>query len=115
VISHVVLFRPKPDLSRADQDALLAAFTHAIEDIPDVRAVRSGHRIRHGAGYEQPAADFADVLVIIDFDDLAGLQAYLRHPAHVELGARFNQSLASGVVLDFEVGNGLDAMPRTNA
>jgi len=109
VISHVVLFRPKPDLSRADRDALVAAFTRAIQEIPTVRGVRSGRRTLHGAGYEQPA-DFADVLVAIDFDDLTGLQTYLRHPAHEELGARFNQSMASGVVLDFEVGNLLDGL-----
>ena len=109
MISHVVLFRPKPDLSDADRHALIAAFRRAIQEIPTVRAVRSGRRTRHGAGYEQPA-DFAEVLVVIDFDDLAGLQTYLRHPAHEELGARFNQSMASGVVLDFEVGNSLEAI-----
>jgi hypothetical protein len=48
--------------------------------------------------------DTADYLVVIDFDDLAGLQAYLRHPAHEELGARFNQSLSSALIYDFEVG-----------
>jgi hypothetical protein len=109
VISHVVLFRPKPDLSHGDRDALVVAFTRAIQEIPTVRAVRSGRRTLHGAGYEQPT-DFADVLVVIDFDDLAGLQTYLRHPAHEELGARFNQSMASGLVLDFEVGKDLEAI-----
>jgi hypothetical protein len=43
-------------------------------------------------------------VALVDFDDLAGLQAYLRHPAHEELGARFGQSLRSAVVFDFEVG-----------
>src|SRR3954470_4283774 len=88
VISHVVLFRPKPDLPQPDRDGLLAAFTRAVHEIPDVRAVRVGRRVLHGAGYEQSAPDVADFLIVIDFDDLAGLQAYLRHPAHVELGAR---------------------------
>ena len=109
MISHVVLFRPKPDLPSAERDALLTAFTRAIQEIPTVRGVRSGRRTLHGAGYERPV-DFADVLVVIDFDDLAGLQTYLRHPAHEELGARFNQSMESGVVLDFEVGKDLEAI-----
>jgi len=43
-------------------------------------------------------------LIVIDFDDLDGLQTYLRHPAHEELGARFNQLLSSALIDDFEVG-----------
>ena len=104
MISHVVLFRPKPDLSTADRDALIAAFERAMRDIPDVRGVRVGRRVLHGAGYEQAAPDIADFLIVIDFDDFPGLQAYLRHPAHVELGARFGQAFSSGMVYDFEAG-----------
>jgi hypothetical protein len=40
----------------------------------------------------------------IDFDNLDGLQAYLRHPAHEELGKRFGQSLEAAMVYDFEMG-----------
>ena len=104
MVSHVVLFKPRPDLTEDERRALAAAFERAIREIPSVRNVRFGTRVRHGAGYEQTSPDAADYLVVIDFDDLAGLQAYLRHPAHEELGARFGQSLGSGFVYDFEVG-----------
>jgi hypothetical protein len=66
--------------------------------------VRAGRRITHGAGYESSAPDAADFMVSIGFDDLAGLQAYLHHPAHEELAARFYQSLRSALVYDFEAG-----------
>jgi hypothetical protein len=46
---------------------------------------------------------------MIDFDDLAGLQTYLQHPAHTQLGARFGGSLSAAFVYDFEVG-GMDAL-----
>jgi hypothetical protein len=36
--------------------------------------------------------------------EIGGLQTDLRHPAHRELGARFNQSLSSAWVDDFEGG-----------
>ena len=101
MISHVVLFRPKSDLSNADRDGLASAFERAVREIPTVRTVRVGRRVTHGAGYEQQAPDIIDFLVEIDFDDLDGLQAYLRHPAHVELGERFNQAFSSGLVYDF--------------
>ena len=58
----------------------------------------------HGARYEKHAADSADYLVIVDFDDPASLQTYLRHPAHEQLGARFGQSVISALVYDYEVG-----------
>ncbi len=109
MIAHIVLFRPKSDLSAADRQALIDAFRRAMREIPDVRGVRVGRRITIGAGYEQ-SAPLGDFLIVIDFDDIAGLQAYLRHPAHEELGARFNQAFDSGVVYDFEVGTDLDVI-----
>jgi hypothetical protein len=109
MISHVVLMKPRADLSRAEQKGLVEAFQRAVRDIPTVRNSRVGQRVIHGAGYEQQAPDTADYLIVMDFDDLAGLQAYLDHPAHHELGARFNQSLASALVYDFEIG-GIDGL-----
>ena len=103
MISHIVLMKPRADLSPADRLALVDAFERAIRDIRTVRAVRIGRRVRHGAGYEQAMPDTADYLIVIDFDDVAGLQTYLRHPAHEALGARFNQSLSSALVYDYEV------------
>jgi len=104
MVAHVVLMKPRADLSAGDRQAFIGAFRRAIRQIPSVRGVRVGRRVRHGAGYEAAASDTADYLAVIDFDDLAGLQTYLRHPAHDELGARFGQSLSSALVYDFEVG-----------
>ena len=104
MLTHLVLMVPRPDLTPAERGALIDAFERAIREIESVRDVRVGRRVVHGAGYEASAPDIAEYVAIIDFDDLAGLQAYLRHPAHGELGARFGQSLRSAVVYDFEVG-----------
>ena len=104
MIAHLVLFRPKPDLSKEDRRALVNAFERAVRDIPSVRAVRVGRRVIHGAGYEQSMPDTGEFLIVIDFDDVEGLQAYLRHPVHEELGVRFYQSLSSTLVYDFEAG-----------
>ena len=107
-VSHIVLMKPRPDLSFADREAFVAAFERAAREIPSIRGVRVGRRITHGASYETDA-DAAEFVAVIDFDDLAGLQAYLRHPAHDELGARFGVSLSWASVLDFEVG-GIEAL-----
>jgi hypothetical protein len=105
VITHVVLVKPRADLSLAAREALVAAFEEAVREIPAVRGVRMGRRTTHGAIYEQTAPDAADFLILLDFDDLTGLDAYLRHPAHEALSAQFNRSLESGWVYDFEMGD----------
>ena len=109
VVTHVVLMKPRSDLSEADRDAFITAFERAVREIPSIRAVRIGRRVTHGAGYEAFARDAADYVALIDFDDVDGLQAYLRHPAHGEIGARFGVSLSSALVVDFEVG-GIEAL-----
>ena len=103
MVSHLVLMKPRPDLSPADREGFIGAFERALRQIPTVRAVRIGKRMTHGASYESSAPDL-DYLATIDFDDLDGLQTYLRHPAHADLGARFGQALSGALVYDFEVG-----------
>jgi hypothetical protein len=104
VVTHLVLFKPRPDLSATDRQDFIAAFERAVRDIPAVRGVRVGARVRVGAGYEGTMPDTADIFAAIDFDDLAGLRTYLDHPRHRQLGELFWASLASTLVYDFEVG-----------
>lgn len=111
MISHVVLMKPRPDLTSAERQAFVAAFERAIREISTVRDVRVGKRVTHGAGYETGVPDAADYIAVIDFDDLEGLQTYLRHPAHEELGARFYESLSSALVYDFEAG-GMEVLEK---
>lgn len=104
MIAHVVLMNPRADLSPADRQAFLDAFNRALREIPSVRGVRVGRRVRVGANYESLSPDAGDYIAVIDFDDMAGLQAYLQHPAHQDLGARFYQTLRSAIVCDYDVG-----------
>lgn len=105
MIAHVVLMKPRSDLAAADRQAFVDAFERAAREIPTVRDVYIGRRVRHGAGYEQTSPDAADYIASINFDDLEGLQTYLRHPAHTELGARFGQVMSAALVYDFEIGD----------
>lgn len=105
MITHVVVMKPRADLTAGDREALIDAFEQAVREISVVRAVRVGRRVIHGAQYEQTSPDAADFLIQLDFEDLAGLQAYLRHPAHEAVGAHFNRLLDSGWVYDFETGD----------
>src|SRR5262245_22292620 len=99
---HLVLFTPRPDLSDADAGALVESFAAGVRRIPTVRDVRIGRRVTHGAGYEQASAG-ADILVMLAFDDVEGLKAYLGHPAHESIGAQFADASTSANVYDFDV------------
>ena len=109
MVAHIVLLKPRPDLTASDRERFVAAFERAVRTVPEVRGVRVGARIRHGAGYEDAMPDAADFLGVLDFDDLEGLKCYLAHPAHEELGTLFGQSLSAALVFDYEVG-GLDLL-----
>ena len=61
-----------------------------------------GKRITHGRAYEQMMTQDFSYAAVVEFDDLAGLQAYLQHPQHEKLGALFYELLEAGLVYDYE-------------
>jgi hypothetical protein len=103
VITHVVLFRPRADVSKQDRALLADALRTAIRQIPSIRRVRFGTRVTHGRGYEQLMRVNYEYAALLDFDDLAGLKAYLEHPAHETLAARFFGVMDEGLMYDFDV------------
>ena len=113
MIAHVVLFRPRPDLSTSDTRNLIEAFARAVSLIPAVRSTRVGRRARIGAAYESMPQPDLPYIAIVEFEDVAGLRAYLEHPAHVEIGRRFWEASAEQQVYDFALENSLDAAAWT--
>lgn len=99
---HVVLFRPKPDVSESERQAMFEALSVAAKEIPSVRRFHIGARVTHGAGYEQTMTQDFPFAAVIEFDDLDGLRTYLEHPSHERLGALFYQLLEAGLVYDYE-------------
>ena len=47
---------------------------------------------------------------LLEFDDLAGLTAYLEHPAHDALAERFFKVVDEALMYDFELGEGEDGL-----
>ncbi len=103
MVCHVVLVAPRPGLTPAEHEAFVAAFEHAARDIPSVRRVRIGRRVRHGPVYEARMQVDYPIAAVFEFDDLAGLKEYLSHPAHADLGARFYDSLSAALAYDYEM------------
>ena len=103
MLFHVVLFRPRPNLSDAETSDLIRAVEDAHRAIPSIRRFHVGRRVVHGAGYEAAMRESLDYAAVIEFDDLAGLKDYLEHPAHRALGPRFMQSFDSSMIFDYEM------------
>lgn len=99
MIEHIVLFRFAPHASRADTDAVLAAFAALPAAIPQVRGFRAGTDISP----ENLAQGYTHGW-LLRFDDAAALQHYLAHPAHQAFVARVQPLLAQALVFDFDSG-----------
>jgi hypothetical protein len=112
VIAHLVLFRPRADLPEATRRELGEALTTAIRDIPSVRRARVGRRVTHGRPYESLMRVPYEYAAVIEFDDLDGLQAYLTHPAHDALAARFFAAFEEALMYDYELEEGAGAIAR---
>ena len=104
MIAHVVLFKPKPELEVEERQAILDELKAAAAGIPSVRSLRVGRRIRHGhPGYEQLMREDFEFVVILEFDDVAGLTEYLAHPKHAAVGGHFVRSASAALAYDYEI------------
>jgi hypothetical protein len=104
VIAHIILFRPQAALDEGQRMAVVDAFRAAVAAAPTVRGCRIGRRLRHGLpGYEQAMREDYEFAAIVEFDDVAGLLAYLRNPAHAGIGAQFGASAAAALAYDYEM------------
>lgn len=112
MITHLVLFRPRPELTDAERRGLIESLVTALRSIPSIRRARFGRRVMHGRGYEALMRTDYAYAALLEFDDLAGLMAYLEHPAHEALGARFFATFEEALLYDFELGEGPEAVER---
>lgn len=98
-IRHVVAWKlaAEDETVRAEQAAEVARQLKSLVGVvPSIRALSAG-----------PNAAYAhanvDVAVVIDFDDVQGLDDYQTHPAHQEVAAYIRSVVDSRMAVDFEV------------
>ena len=106
MIAHIVLFRPKDRLKTADLRSFAQSFQAACRNIESVRRARIGRILEATAAPDLKLGDKTySVAAVLEFDDPAGLEAYLKHPVHEELGALFWRYCGSTMVVDAEMGD----------
>jgi hypothetical protein len=82
---------------------MFGALNAAAKEIPTVRLFQVGARVTHGAAYEKWMVHDFPFAAVIEFDDLAGLQAYLGHPKHARLAELFYELQEAALVYDYDV------------
>jgi len=106
MVAHVVLFRPRDHLPAAARQRLIEAFTRALREIPSIRRAHVGRRVMHGRPYERLMAVNYEYAALLEFEDLAQLEAYLAHEAHNALGSLFFEAFDVALMYDYEMREG---------
>ena len=99
MIRHVVAFKIAADdqETRTAQAAEAARRLEALQGVvPSLRAMTAGANVVSlGQNW--------DLVLVADFDDEAGLQAYVTHPVHEEVAAYIGSIRSDRVAVDFEL------------
>ena len=103
MLAHVVLFRPKPELTDRERGAFIDALEHALVNIPLITRARVGRRITLGRLYDEQNTEEFPFAAILEFAREADLREYLDHPAHQQLGEQFYFASARALVFDFDL------------
>lgn len=96
MIKHIVMWNIKEDM---DFETTRETLKEKLEVLLD--HVESLKEISVGFNYNTSEAK-RDIVLITSFEDKAGLDAYIVHPAHVQVGQYVREVTKDRVVVDYE-------------
>ena len=104
MIAHFVLLQPKPELGSEQRRMALQMLSAASAGIPGIARFRIGRRVLHGlTGYEQAMTQDFEFALVLEFDDVEALKAYLQAPAHAVLGDLFTTATSAALAYDYDL------------
>jgi len=93
MLIHVVMMNLRDP--EADADRLAGLLNDLNGQIPELQSMAAGRNV--------VASDRAwDLALVSRFDDLAAMQAYQTHPAHVAVGAQIRAAATELAAVDFD-------------
>jgi hypothetical protein len=95
MIKHVVFFKFKQDATASDRKAALDSLRALPHQIDVIRSFEVGENV-----LDSPRA--WDAVLIGEYDDLAALDVYTRHDAHVQAATRIRGLCDSVGSVDYE-------------
>jgi hypothetical protein len=104
MILHVVLFRPRADVTEAERRGFAAALAKARATIPDVLHFWVGKRVTEGPAYLMSGFPDFPYAAVVAVRDRAALDVYLNDPAHDAMSRYFNGTAEAALIYDYELG-----------
>jgi hypothetical protein len=99
MIRHLVMWRVKESAMGMDKAALVAEMKRRLEalpaQIPQIRFFQVGVNV-------VPSERACDLALVSDFESLEALQAYAKHPKHLEVVDFVLQAVSEGRAVDFQ-------------
>ena len=103
MITHIVLFTPKHDLTESERRSFATSVIEALRTIPSVRRFTLGKRVAVDPGYERSFGGMTyERSAVVEFAGPEELIAYLNHSLHHRLGELFWKYCADTVVVETE-------------
>jgi hypothetical protein len=95
MITHLVLFKFKPETTEAEIQQLAEGLGGLPQKIEEIREFRFGADVIHS----ERSYDFG---LVSSFDDLDALQGYQVHPEHQKVVTHVKEITSGVVAVDFE-------------
>jgi hypothetical protein len=95
MVDHLVFFAAKEDASPEDIEDLVSSIRNLKDEIPSVVDLSVGEDFSGRSG-EYTHGIFAR------FEDTAGLQEYMEHPAHLAVVEKLDAHTTGRIVADYE-------------
>lgn len=102
MVVHVVLYRPRADATPVQLVGLADALSAAAGAVGQVRRCWLGRTLPNPPRYKLGGFPDFPFCAVLEFDDAAGLEAYLAHEAHADVSRLFNQTTDAALIYDFE-------------
>jgi hypothetical protein len=104
VIAHIVLLQPKQTLSAEARRGALETLSRSAASVPGIARFRIGRRVLHGLpGYEQQMTVDYEFALVLEFESIDALTAYLTAPAHAALAHLFTDATAAALAYDYDM------------
>ena len=95
MVDHLVFFAVKDDASPEEIEDLLSSIKGLKDEIP------STVDLTVGKDFSGRSGDYTHALYA-RFQDTAGLQEYMQHPAHLAVVEKLNTTTTGRIVADYE-------------
>lgn len=95
MVDHLVFFAVKDEASGEEVENLLSSIRGLRDEVPEVVDLSVGEDFSGRSGEYTHA-------MFVRFEDAAGLQGYMEHPAHLAVVEKLGATTSGRIVADYE-------------